>query len=103
MTYRIIFWGNSPIGATIFRLQKEAIRIMEGYGNRVWCRDLFRKFHILSVTSQYLLSLLMFVMQHKTFLLQAWAVITLKIGKVIICILHNKNCLFIKKEPIIMG
>jgi hypothetical protein len=38
---------------------------MEGSGNRVSCRDLFRKFHILPLTSQYLLSLLMFVVQHK--------------------------------------
>jgi hypothetical protein len=65
MTYGIIFWGNSPLGATIFRLQKKAIRIMEGCGNRVSCRDLFRKFHILPLTSQYLLFLLMFVVQHK--------------------------------------
>jgi hypothetical protein len=64
MTYGIIFWG-SPLGPTIFRLQKKAIRIMEGCGNRISCRDLFRKFHILPLASQYLLSLLMFVMQHK--------------------------------------
>jgi hypothetical protein len=65
MTYGIIFLGNSPLGATIFRLQKKAIRIMEGCGNRISCRDLLRKFNILPLTSQYLLSLLMFVMQHK--------------------------------------
>jgi hypothetical protein len=65
MTYGIIFWGNSTLGASIFRLKKKAIRIMEGYGNRVSFRDLFRKFHILPLTSQYLLSLLMFVVQHK--------------------------------------
>jgi hypothetical protein len=65
MTYEIICWGNSPLGATIFCLQKKAIRIMEGCGNWVSCRDLFRKFHILPLTSQYLLSLLMFVVQHK--------------------------------------
>jgi hypothetical protein len=67
LTYGIIFWGKAPLGATIFRLQKKEIPIMEGCGNRVWCRDLFRKFHILPLTSQYLLSLLMFVVQHKGF------------------------------------
>jgi hypothetical protein len=67
MTYGIIFWGNSSLGATIFRLQKKTIRIMKGYGNRDSHRDLFRKFHILPLTSQYLLSLLMFVVQHKDF------------------------------------
>jgi hypothetical protein len=65
MNYGIVFWGNSSLGATIFRLQKKAIRIREGCGNRVSCRDQFRKFHILPLTSQYLLSLLMFVVQHK--------------------------------------
>jgi hypothetical protein len=38
---------------------------MEGCGNRVSCRDLFQKIHILSVISQYLLSILMFVVQDK--------------------------------------
>jgi hypothetical protein len=40
---------------------------MEGYGNRVSCRDSFKKLHILSLKSQYLLSLLMFVTQNKDF------------------------------------
>jgi hypothetical protein len=65
MTYGIIFWGSSPLGATIFCLHKKAIRIMGGCGNRISCRDLFRKFHILPLTSQYLLFLLMFLVQHK--------------------------------------
>jgi hypothetical protein len=46
-------------------LQKKAIRIMEGFGNSVLCRNLFKKLQILPLTSQYMLSLLMFVVQHK--------------------------------------
>jgi hypothetical protein len=46
-------------------MQKKAIRIMEGYGNRVSCRNLFKKLQILPLTSQYLLSLLMFVVKNK--------------------------------------
>jgi hypothetical protein len=38
---------------------------MEGCGNRVLCRNLFKKSQILPLTSQYLLSLLMFVVQKK--------------------------------------
>jgi hypothetical protein len=102
MNYGIIFWGNSALGATIFWLQKKTMRITEGCGNRVSCRDLFRQFHILPLTFQYLLSLLMFVVQHKDHL-QAWTVITLKLGKVVICIFHRQTCQFIKKEPIILG
>ena len=40
---------------------------MEGCGNRVSCRSLlFKKFQILPLKSQYMLSLLMFVVQNKT-------------------------------------
>jgi len=38
---------------------------MEGCGNRVLCRNLFKKLQILPLTSQYMLSLLMFVVQKK--------------------------------------
>ena len=69
MSYGIIFWGNSSHSSTIFRLQKKAIRIMEGCGNRVSCRYLFKKLEILPFTSQYMLSLLMFVVQNKNFFL----------------------------------
>ena len=46
-------------------MQKKAIRIMEGGRNRVSCRNLFKKLEILPLTSQYLLSLPMFLVQNK--------------------------------------
>ena len=63
MSYGItIFWGNLLYSYIIFRLKKKkAIRIMRGCGNRVLCRNLFKKLEILPLTSQYMLSLLMFV------------------------------------------
>jgi len=48
-------------------MQKKAIRIKEGCGNKVPCRNLFKKIQILPLTSQYLLSLLMPVVQNKNF------------------------------------
>jgi len=42
---------------------------MEGCGNRVSCRNLFKKLEILPLTLQYILSLLMFVIQNKNFFL----------------------------------
>jgi len=45
--------------------KKKAIRIMEGCGNRVSCRNLFKKLQILPLTSQCMLSILMFVIQNK--------------------------------------
>jgi hypothetical protein len=65
MSYGIIFWGNSSHSSPIFRLQKKVIRIMEGCGSRVSCRNLFKKLQILPLASQYILSLLMFVVQNK--------------------------------------
>ena len=38
---------------------------MEGRGNRVSCRNLFKKSQILPLTSQYMLSLLMFLVHNK--------------------------------------
>jgi len=46
-------------------MQKKAIRIMKGCGNRVSSRNLFKKVHILPMTAQYMLSLLMFVVKKK--------------------------------------
>jgi len=50
-------------------LLKIMFRITEGCGNRVSCRHLFKKLEILPLTSQYVLSLLMFVVQNKSFFL----------------------------------
>jgi len=69
MSYGIIFWENSLHSSIIFIIQKKAIRIIEGCGNKVSCRNLFKKLQILPLTSQYtsMLSLLMFVVQNKNF------------------------------------
>jgi len=69
MSYGIIFWGNSWHSSIIFRLQKKVIRIMEGCRNRVSSRGLFKKFQIFPLKSQYMLSLLMFVVQNRTLFL----------------------------------
>jgi hypothetical protein len=67
MSYGIMFWGNLSHSSMIFRLWKKTIRIMEGCGNRVSCRNLFKKLEILTLLSQYILSLLMFVVQNKKY------------------------------------
>jgi len=40
MTYGIIFLGNSSHSIQVFRIQKKAIRIIMGCGNRESCRKL---------------------------------------------------------------
>jgi hypothetical protein len=67
MSYGILVWGNLLHSFIIFRIQKKAIRFMEGCGNRVSCRNLFKKLQISALTSQYTSSLLMFVVQNKIF------------------------------------
>ena len=88
MSYRIIFWGNSLHSSTIFIMQKKAIRIMERCGNRVSCRNLFKKLQILPLTLHYLLSFLMFVVTP---------------DKEIIYTCLKQTSLFIKNELIIQG
>jgi len=65
MSYGIIFWGNLSYSTMIFKMQKKAIRIIEGCGNRVSCINLFKKLQILPLASQCMLSLLKFVVQNK--------------------------------------
>jgi hypothetical protein len=60
----IIFWGNSSYSNNIFKLQKRAIRIIMNVGNRESFRELFKKLNILPLHSQYILSLLLFVVKN---------------------------------------
>jgi hypothetical protein len=64
MTYGLIFWGNSHYSNIIFRLQKTIIRITVGIRGRDSCREHFRKLKILPLQSQYILSLLLFVVDN---------------------------------------
>jgi len=65
MTYGLIFWGTSRHSSIIFRLQKRAIRIIAGIRSRDSCREHFRMLKILPLQSQYILSLLLFVVDNK--------------------------------------
>ena len=65
MSYGIIFWGNSHLSANIFKIQKRIIRIITNKGKRNSCRQLFKTLQILTVPSQYIFSLLVFVNKNK--------------------------------------
>jgi len=66
MTYGLIFQGNSPDSINkIFRLQKKIIRIMMGCRSRDSYRKLFPNLKILSLPSEYILSLLLFTIRNK--------------------------------------
>jgi len=65
ISYGLPFWGNSPHGMKIFRMQKRIVRIMMGYKKRVSCRNLLRNLEILPFVSQYILLLMLFVVKNK--------------------------------------
>lgn len=70
MKYGIIFWGNSPDARKAFLLHKKTIRIMMGMKQRDTCRPVFKKLNILTLASQYILSLMIFMisnLEHFTF------------------------------------
>jgi len=65
MSYNIMFWGNSPYSPVIFKMQKRVIRILMGTGYRESCRGLLKDLKILPFASQYILSLLLFVVLNR--------------------------------------
>jgi hypothetical protein len=64
MSYGIIFWGNSSHSSIIFKIQKRVIRTIMGCGYRESCRKLFVELEILPLASQYIFSLLLFVVNN---------------------------------------
>jgi len=66
LSYGIIFWGNSSYSLHIFRLQKKAVRVITGLGPRDSCRKPFKHLRILPLQSQYIFSLLVFVVENKS-------------------------------------
>jgi hypothetical protein len=69
MSYGIIFWGNSFNSINIFRLQKKVIRIITNSRNKDYCRELLKKLRTLPFYSQYVFSLLTFVINNCNFLI----------------------------------
>jgi hypothetical protein len=58
MSHGIIFWGNSTDSKKVSYIQKKIIRIMADTKRRASFRELFKKFNILPLASEILLSLL---------------------------------------------
>ena len=61
MEYGIMFWGTSGESRRIFLQQKRIIRIMTGSSRRTPCKPLFQTLKILTLTSQYVFSLMRFL------------------------------------------
>jgi len=65
MSYGIIFWGNSYNSSSIFKIQKRIIRIITNTGSCDSCCQLFKQLQILSLPSQYIFLLLVFVNKNR--------------------------------------
>jgi hypothetical protein len=79
MMFRIVFWDVLPCkmilhGSTsqktilnskkVFYIQKRIISIMTSTKRRASCRELFKKFNVLLLDSEFLLSLLSFTVDN---------------------------------------
>ena len=64
ISYSIIFWGNTPNSIKIFR-RKKKLRILTNSKKMDSCRELFKTMEILPFSSQYIFSLLLYVMNSK--------------------------------------
>jgi len=64
MAYGIL-WGNVPYSIHIFKLQEKTIRTITTSSNRASCRNLFKNLNIFTFMSQYIFSLLWFVITNK--------------------------------------
>jgi hypothetical protein len=65
ISYGLILGGNLPHSLKVFRMQKKIIRIMMGWRSRTSCRNLFSKLKMLPLASQYIFSLMLFVVKNK--------------------------------------
>jgi hypothetical protein len=65
MEYGIIFWGNSSTNINVFRLQKRIISVVTNAKTRDSCRDLFKNLKILPMYSQYIYSIILFVVNNE--------------------------------------
>ena len=70
LKYVIIFWGRDGEIIKVFQLQKQVIRLIIGVHKREYCRHIFRKFRILTLTSLYILEVLCFIKKYQGYLKQ---------------------------------
>jgi hypothetical protein len=64
MSYGVIFCRNSTDSKRVFDIPKKIIRIMAGVKNSFSCRELFKEFNTPPLSSEFLLSLLLFTVDN---------------------------------------
>ena len=61
-----MFWGESSSSEYVFKIQKRALRYMEGVSLSHPCKSLFIKYKILSLPCLYIFQLLLYVKQNES-------------------------------------
>ena len=64
LSYDIIFGGNSSYSKSIFGIQKRTVRVIMSSGMRDCCCELLRQLNILLLQSQYVFSLLLYIIKN---------------------------------------
>jgi hypothetical protein len=65
-SYGSIFWGQATYTKKLFLIpKKKTVHLITGYGNMFSCRYLFRQLGILPFKSQYIYSVLLFVLKNR--------------------------------------
>jgi hypothetical protein len=65
-----ILGGGEGDSTKVFKMQKRVLRVTGGLGKRESCRQVFKDYGILMVTSLYILEVLCYIKKHKADLIQ---------------------------------
>ena len=65
ISYGINFWSTSPHFEVIFKIQKRIIKVIMNSDSKDSCHELFKKLYILPLHSQYIFSILLFVVKNR--------------------------------------
>jgi hypothetical protein len=66
MNCGLMFWRNCSHNANIFKVQNNIIRVITGCRSRGLCGDLIKNLKVVPLQSQYMLSLLLFVLNNES-------------------------------------
>jgi hypothetical protein len=103
MRYDIILWGGDNESNKIFKLQKKVLRINSGVSNCTSCRQLFKDYNILTLSSLYILDVICFIKKYKDFMAKNLGIHNHNTWRKQNLHIQHCNTVLFKKSVIIMG
>ena len=64
----ILLWGGDGESKSIFKLQKQVLRVISGTSSRTSCRQIFKDYNVLTLPSLYILEVTCFIKKYKAFM-----------------------------------